>query len=57
LSKELINLFPIIAVSEWGEFLEIGSREREELVLQFDGRKFPAMSIEFWRCLLDSPRE
>jgi hypothetical protein len=57
LSKELINLFPIIAVSEWGEFIEIGSREREELVLQFDGRKFPAMSIEYWRCLLNSPGE
>lgn len=48
LSEKLIEIFPIIAVNEWGEFLDLSSNERDVLVSRFDGMEYPAMAIDYW---------
>lgn len=57
LNEELIKLFPIIAVSEWSEFLETSDAEREILISKFDGVKYPAMNIEYWQGLFMNSKD
>ena len=52
LHEELIKLFPIIAVNEWEEFLGLSGNEKNNLALQFDGLKYPAMTMDYWGNLL-----
>ena len=57
LNEELINMFPIVAVSEWSEFLETSEIEREILISKFDGVKYPALNIEYWQRLFMNSKD
>lgn len=57
ISAELLELFPIIAVNRWEEFLELSSQEKSDLVSQFDGLEYPAMAIDYWKVALRNTNE
>jgi hypothetical protein len=52
INSELLDLFPVIAVNKWQEFLELSGDEKCDLANHFDGLEYPAMSIDYWEVTL-----
>jgi hypothetical protein len=57
INADLLELFPIIAVNEWEEFLESSSDEKNDLANHFDGLVYPAMAIDYWKVALRDTNE
>lgn len=57
LSDQLIDMFPVFAVSEWSEFLDMSQKEKDSLASNFNGRRYPAMEIDYWKRLISGGGE
>ena len=52
LHPQLVSDFPIYAVNKWEDFFEKTDHELGEIVSEFNGRRYPALAMEFWDQLI-----
>lgn len=57
LSGQLIDMFPVFAISEWSEFLDMSQKEKDSLASSFNGRRYPAIEIDYWKRLISGRGE
>jgi len=48
LHPDLVSKFPIHAVSSWEDFLRMTDDELQEVVNEFNGKRYPALSFPYW---------
>jgi len=58
LHKGLVNSFPIYATDTWENFLQKSDSELNSVIDEFEGKKFPALTMEFWKtCVRNGPKK
>jgi hypothetical protein len=54
LHKYLVNSFPIYPTDTWENFLQKSDSELNYIINEFDGKEFPALTMEFWETYIQN---